>query len=705
MIKPDSAPRFARFLSAAGVRRILTLGLPLLAAAANAATVTVNTTTANSSTDGKCGFVEAVQAINQASTYRSCTYTADGQSDKIAFSVSGTHTITAVTLNRGVEIRGLGQSSTIITSPDFCTICSFGITAGTNTTIWLRDLTLQVSPGSPLLGIWVDTSSALTLATTNVRVSGFGTGIVLSGQNVLGQIASTTLENNGVGLNVVDGAMQVTSSTIRNNTSRGIWLQQTGAAHYNYISSSTIQNNRGQVGAGVKAESASEPGGLPTLDITGCTFSGNQATGDGGGLHVNTETNVTSSVFDNNSAGGMGGGFLAHERDVGYIVEIDTTTFKNNRAAQGAGFSNYGPSDGQRVKVTLRQSTFGPSNVATGDGGGIYSRSQIDTAENVTIHGNTAARGGGLFHSSGGESHLFHCTVTSNRANTSNGGGGLWLQTGNPAYAYNIFADNRAGSGATPPLNNLTVDPGNSSLGARYNLLDNVSGVAHLFPTDSSAGNIVADPQLGTFGFYGGATETRPLLASSPALDAIPAAASDSTTHDQRNIIRPVDGNLNGTASNDIGAVEMNATATMYQAESLTVAAQSGETLTTENHANYSGGQGRVKQANLNGYVTLQTGTIQPGTYGVIVWYKRASNAGRFRLAVGTSAGSTTNLGGETDAYRPSALGAQWTKVNLGTITISTAGARYFQFTATSKNASSSGHWMYLDAIQLYKSN
>ena len=109
-----------------------------------------------------------------------------------------------------------------------------------------------------------------------------------------------------------------------------------------------------------------------------------------------------------------------------------------------------------------------------------------------------------------------------------------------------------------------------------------------------------------------------------------------------------------------------------------------------------------MKQANLNGYVTLQSPTLQAGTYGVIVWFKKASNAGRFRLAVGTSAGSTTNLGGETDAYRST---AQWTKVNLGTITVSSAGSRYFKFTATSKNGASSAHWMFIDAIQLYKTN
>jgi predicted outer membrane repeat protein len=679
-----------------------------LATAASAATVTVNTTATDTAGDGLCGLVEAVQAVNQGSTYRNCTYTANGQSDRIVFSVNGTHTVSGVSPTRTVEIMGRGQGNTIITSSQFCTVCSFN-TTGTTRTIWLRDLTVQITNGLPVIGVWLDSTSPDKLATTNVRVSGFAIGINVSGASAFAQLNTTTLENNGTGLSVSGGVLQVTSSTIRNNTTHGIYLTQNWPSiHYNSVSDSTIQNNTGTDGAGIYAVSDADVDPTPTLDITNCTFSGNQATGNGGGLYVQTMTNVTSSVFDNNTAGAIGGGFVAYERDGGYLVEITTSTFKNNRAAYGAGFSNYGPSDGQRVKVSFFQSTFGPANVATADGGGIYSFSQIDTAENLTIHGNQAARGGGLFHDSGGESHLFHCTVTANKATQSGGGGGLWLRTGNPRYAYNLFAENKAGS--SNAANNLTIDPGNASLCASYNLLDDVTGIASVFPTtpigsNCDGANIVGNPRLDTFKNLGGPTNVRPLLASSPALDAIPAAAGDSTDIDQRNWLRPIDGNFNGTASSDIGSVEANSTSTMHEAESLTVAAQSGETLTIENHASYSGAKGRVKQANLNGFVTLQTSSIQAGTYGVIVWYKKASNAGKFKLFTGSSSNPTAQLGGETDAYRPSAQGAQWTKVNLGTITVSTTGAQYFKFLASAKNASSSGHWMFLDAIQLYKSN
>lgn len=671
-----------------------------------AATVTVNTTTPDTAGDGLCGLVEAVQAVNQASTYRNCAYTANGQSDRIVFSVNGTHTVTNLSPTRSVEIQGRGQTNTIVKSSEFCTVCSFNA-SGSAHKIWLRDMTFQpTTAGLPIIGLWVAPTSPVTLATTNVRVTGFAIGVLVDGPATAALVDTTTLDSNGTGLSVTNGVMSVSGSTIRNNTTHGISLYQGSPnIHYNSVTNSIIRNNTGTDGAGIYATSDNDDSFTPTLDITGCTFTGNQATGNGGGLYVQTMTHVTSTVFDNNTAGGLGGGFCAHERDGGYQVNIVTSLFKNNRAQSGGGFSNVGPSDGQRVKVTLSQSTFGPANVATGDGGGIYSLSQIDTAENVTIHGNQAARGGGLFHDSGGESHLFHCTVTGNKATQTNGGGGLFIQnTGNPAYRYNIFAENKAG--AANAANNVALKPGIPGLCARYNLLDDVTGVAGIFSTatgpDCPSMNIVANPRLDTFKTFGELTGVRLLLANSPALDVIPGTESDSTFLDQLNWLRPIDGNYNGTASSDIGAVEANPSTAQYEAEALTVAAQSGEALTLESNASYSGGQGRVKQANLNGFVTLQTSTIQPGTYGVIVWYKRASNAGKFKLFTGATNNPTVQLGGETDAYRSSPL---WSKVNLGTITVSTAGAQYFKLVASAKNAASSAHWTFVDAVQLYKTN
>lgn len=675
-------------------------GSILCPAEARAANVTVNTLAPDTAGDGKCGLVEAVQAVNQASTYRNCTYTPNGQSDRILFSVNGTHNLVGgITLNRSAELVGSGTSSTILTGSAFCIVCVFGTSSGASQTVKLTNLAVTTTPTSVTMGIWAEAASPITLQLSGTLVRGFGIGAFLSGATVTGQISNAIFENNGTGLSLTDGYLQVNSSTFRNNTTHGLSLYQFGPPHYNYITNSTFLNNSGGPGAGAYVYSTDDVWNQVTLSITDSTFQGNQSTTHGGGLYTEASTSILRSTFDGNTAVGRGGGMIASERPAGgAVINVESTTFKNNTAANGAGFANYAPNEAQRVKVTFLHSTFGPNNVASGNGGGIYSESQIDWAENITIHGNRAARGGGLYHNSGGESHIVHSTISSNIATQNNGGGGMWLTTGNPIYRYNVIAENKAG--ASQVANNVVTS--NAYLGAEYNLLDNVTGVSGVFPTSSSGGtNIVANAQLGAFGYHGGFTDVRLLLASSPAIDAIPASAGDDVDLDQRTLIRPIDGNLNDTASSDIGAVEMRATATKYEAEALSIAAQSGEALTIENNVGYSAGQGRVKQANVNGTVTFQTGTIQPGTYGVIVWFKKASNAGRFQVAVGTSAGSTTNLGAVQDGYRSS---AQYTKVNLGTITVTSAGTRFFKFTATGKNASSSAHWMFIDAIQIYRS-
>lgn len=85
-----------------------------------------------------------------------------------------------------------------------------------------------------------------------------------------------------------------------------------------------------------------------------------------------------------------------------------------------------------------------------------------------------------------------------------------------------------------------------------------------------------------------------------------------------------------------------------------------------------------MKQANLNGFLTWQMPSLQAGTYGVIVWYKKAANAGKFKLFAGSRASPTVQIGGETDAYRST---AHWTKVNR------------------------SSYWIFIDAIQVYRAN
>jgi predicted outer membrane repeat protein len=189
---------------------------------------------------------------------------------------------------------------------------------------------------------------------------------------------------------------------------------------------------------------------------------------------------------------------------------LTNSTVSGNAANYGGGI------DGS--SVTLNNSTAS-GNYAYEHGGGIYSDDSV-TLTNSTVSGNTAYyRGGG---------------ITSDN-----------LTLTNTIVADNaVVVDDGVGNCS---VNNV------SSLG--YNLADDDS-CGFTEPTDL----VVSDAMLGPLQDNGGPTETHALLSGgpttvgSPAIDAGDNANCPAT--DQRGEERPFDGDYNGTASCDIGAVE-----------------------------------------------------------------------------------------------------------------------------------------------------
>jgi hypothetical protein len=172
------------------------------------------------------------------------------------------------------------------------------------------------------------------------------------------------------------------------------------------------------------------------------------------------------------------------------------------------------------------------------------------TLANSTVSGNSAFAGGGIF--SGYNLTLTNSTVSDNTAMYRYGGAGIFNNsiTGIATFSNTIVAGNDP---STPTCFNAGVD----SLG--YNLTDDDS-CGFTAPSDL----VVADAMLGPLQDNGGPTETHDLLPGSPAIDAGDNASCPAT--DQRGAARPFDGDGNGKAVCDIGAVEMpepNHTATM----------------------------------------------------------------------------------------------------------------------------------------------
>jgi CSLREA domain-containing protein len=167
------------------------------------------------------------------------------------------------------------------------------------------------------------------------------------------------------------------------------------------------------------------------------------------------------------------------------------------------------------------------NNQAFYTGGGVYNAGYAGLV-NCTVANNSAnLRGGGIENYSSGTLTLDNCTVAGNSAPPLEGAG----------------VDNAIFSLVT--LNNCIVatNQGGEDVAGLVAANDTLIG-------DQSPGGLV-DPKLGPLGYYGGPTQTMPLLANSPAIDA-----GDNTlipvriTTDQRGASR-----VNGKAV-DLGAFE-----------------------------------------------------------------------------------------------------------------------------------------------------
>jgi hypothetical protein len=262
-------------------------------------------------------------------------------------------------------------------------------------------------------------------------------------------------------------------------------------------------------GGGIRTD-----GGI--LIISSCAIVDNSAGSGGGGIAANSVT-VTNSTIAHNSTSDFGGG--------GILVEfgpatITNSTITNNSAAGGGG-------------------------IIVGGGMSIITNSTI--AYNSTRSGLfiTSGGGGGLFVTGDGTATLTNSTIAHNSAEGF--GGGLRNSENNPVILQNtILAENTGGSGGPDcfvAANTVT------SLG--HNLIGNLSDC----PITLLSTDLTGSPGLGPFIDDGTPGNGHfPLLPNSQAIDMGDNNACPD--HDQLGNPRPVDGNGDGTAICDIGAIE-----------------------------------------------------------------------------------------------------------------------------------------------------
>jgi hypothetical protein len=226
---------------------------------------------------------------------------------------------------------------------------------------------------------------------------------------------------------------------------------------------------------------------------------------DGGGIRVVSGASLTTDhvVLQGNNANRNGGG-ISYDRAAGAPAgHLSATTFANNQAASGGGLFNNDAAAGT-APSTLDNTTF------NGNSGGALNQAQgTVNIRNSTIDGNT---GGGLTLAGSTAVNIANSIVADNGTNCS-------TSAGVSSLGGNLEDANSCGFAGTSDHTNT---PSNLNP-----LAANASAVPTMVPKPNSA-----------------------------AIDGGLNAQCLGT--DQRDIVRPFDGNGDGTATCDIGAVEVD---------------------------------------------------------------------------------------------------------------------------------------------------
>jgi predicted outer membrane repeat protein len=232
-------------------------------------------------------------------------------------------------------------------------------------------------------------------------------------------------------------------------------------------------------------------------------LSGNTASYDGGAIYNNGIVNLRNVTLDGNIAGQGSGGGISNFGS----ATLEAATLSGNSASYGGGIAN----NTATATLTMTNVTLS-GNSAAATGGAIDTANSRATLTNVTLSGNSARRGGGIFNS-GGMVTLLNTLLAHgpNGANCVNVTGSL--------INFSLSDDISCSFG-----------PGRDNLNLR----------------------------LGPLANNGGSMLTHLPLPGSPAIDA--GTNDGAPYYDQRGVVRPRDGNGDGIARADVGAVEVQST-------------------------------------------------------------------------------------------------------------------------------------------------
>jgi hypothetical protein len=478
------------------------------------------------------------------------TYPSSGVPSKIKLS-SG-----PLLINKSLTISGPGSSYLAISGENVDAV--FVVNGATTATI--SGLTIEY--GNNFLGNCIYNAATLTL--TDATVASCGTGVQPDGSTYYsphGQFGGGIF-NQGI-LDLVN--TRVWNNDVGCDCARYVGV---GGGIFNYFGAVTLSNSDVSYNAthGNVTGGPSEGGGGGgifnyggTVSITGTIISGNTSSFGGGIFNYFGATTASNSVVSGNVGWGGGGGILnfaaPNMTAVNGTVTLTNSTVSGNTTydddqlqfaafpTPGIGSNSGGGGNGggcEPPNCIPFQSQPLPFN----GGGGIENFQGVITATNVTIAGNVAnntdgasqALGGGGLLNSLGNARLTNVTFWGNSAYTAGTlTGGAIENVGAGVSIKNSIVANSSGAANCGGTTAGVISGG-------YNLSDDASCAAIL--TQAGDRNSTAAGLDVGLDNNGGTAQTIALLATSPAVDAIPLADCTDfdgveVATDERGVSRP----------------------------------------------------------------------------------------------------------------------------------------------------------------------
>lgn len=473
------------------IRRLL-CALLFTTAWAQAATITVNTTSDTTANDGQCSLREAVTASNDqtASGDAQGECAAGSDEQNIITLPAGTFNLSnSLTLSSDIRLNGAGMNESLIDGGN--TVRVLYLNSGYRLSLnGVRIIGGNVSGSGG--GLYMATGSFARIENSRFsanEASSNGGAIFLDDEAYLDVFSSTFTNNNassGGAIYSDYGVVSLSGSTLSGNsasseggavylyignlTARSSELSgnsaDDGGALYVYYSSNvqledvTVDNNTASsdggginlydysllriTGGSVSNNSASANGGgvyayYSSLELDDVAVAGNSASSNGGGLYVEDgQAYIQTSSIDTNTAGSEGGGFYL---DYPGAIRLDNTNLVANHADSGggAGYAYYG-------QLFMRDGRIA-DNTSDGVAGGLGLEGNPAHLERIAVINNTAqGNGGGLYFYDYSGVVMRNATVSGNDT-TSGAGGGIYLESGaSLEMAHSTITDNEASS-------------------------------------------------------------------------------------------------------------------------------------------------------------------------------------------------------------------------------------------------------------------